>query len=152
MIVLMVMCLSKCQAPDPLTECIFSFIHIVLHRRVFMFQFWKPITWWRVPSSSSATVWVFSKDSRWLRMLLLRPICTLPLLISVPWYTLFNYPCTCSAGFDFPTEVFKQPFQACCYKKRDIFEFPFNHYFYHLYNILYWKSMLKSCFMMERLK
>lgn len=64
----------------------FSLILIVPHRRVFMFQYSKSITWWRVPSSSSATAWVFSKDSRWLRILLLRPICTFPLLITVLWY------------------------------------------------------------------
>ncbi len=141
------MCLSKCQAPDPLTLYIFSFILIVPHRRVFMFQFWKSITWWRVPSSfSSATVWVFSKDSRWLGILLLVPICTLPLLISVPWYTLFNYPCTCSTGFNFPTEVFEQAFHARCYRKQEaISSFPtitsFNIFtIFHIGIVVLWWS------------
>lgn len=87
--------LVKTSTSDPLSQCILSILsltHIVPHRGVFMFQFWKSITWWRVPSSLFSAVWVFSKDSRWLGILLSKPIYTLPLLISVPWYTLFNHP------------------------------------------------------------
>ena len=72
--------LCACQNVEPLILSYlvsFPLFLIVPQRRIFMFQFWKSITWWRVPSSSSfATVWVFSKDSRWLGILLSRRMCS----------------------------------------------------------------------------
>lgn len=147
--------LSKCWGPGSLTQFIFCSFLIVFHRRVFMFQFWKSITWWRVSSTSSATVWVFSKDSRWPGILLLRPICTLPLLISVP--ILFNYSCTCSTTLHFLTEMIEQAFHACCYRKLKAFSSCPTITSFNVFTILYienqsWRVVSrwsgKNCFLL----
>lgn len=116
----MVKCLSKTSsARSSYPLYMFSCSHCASLFQFFMFQFWKSITC-RVPPLLLLPLHSMSSLKR-LQMcsgsICRSRICARPLFISVPWYAIFNYPCTSSAGLNFPDSSVFEAFHARHCKK-----------------------------------